>query len=283
LGILYKRLSRLPNYIKRFGPFDGFRLLFQVERILLKTSETLRKYRFHGHPGPVYLRETISDHSIFWQCIVRRQYDMHRFHQSDRLARVYREQVQRGISPLIIDCGGNIGLATLDLATLFPEATIYVIEPDEANLEILKLNTSYFGKRVVPLKGGIWNESGILRIINPEAGSSAFRVSTTTDHSDGALQAYTINDICRLAGVEFPFIVKIDIEGAQANLFKNNTRWVQNTHLIMLELDDWLMPWRGTSRPFFSCISQYPFDYLISGETIFCFRDYEVRNGAQTF
>ena len=45
------------------------------------------------------------------------------------------------------------------------------------------------------------------------------------------------------------------------------------TALITLELDDWLMPWQGTSRNFFSCLSRYPFDYLLGGESIFCFRD----------
>ena len=71
------------------------------------------------------------------------------------------------------------------------------------------------------------------------------------------------------------FIVKIDIEGAQKHLFSSNTNWIEHTHLIMLELDDWLLPWQGTSRTFFSALSAYPFDYLIRGEAIFCFRDFE--------
>jgi len=45
--------------------------------------------------------------------------------------------------------------------------------------------------------------------------------------------------------------------------------------LLTLELDDWLMPWQGTSRSFFRCVSRYAFDYLIGGESIFCFRDFE--------
>jgi hypothetical protein len=69
--------------------------------------------------------------------------------------------------------------------------------------------------------------------------------------------------------------VKIDIEGAQGKLFKSNTEWVTNSHLITLELDDWLMPWQGTSRAFFSCLSKYPFDYLLGQESIFCFRDFD--------
>ena len=74
--------------------------------------------------------------------------------------------------------------------------------------------------------------------------------------------------------IDFPFIVKIDIEGGQGPLFETNTEWVKDTQLIALELEDWLFPWQGTSRSFFRCISRYSFDYLLGRENIFCFRDF---------
>mgnify|MGYP000930999581 CR=1 FL=1 len=97
--------------------------------------------------------------------------------------------------------------------------------------------------------------------------------SRPRDEGPGAIPAYTIDDLCALGGTTDPLIVKLDIEGAQAQLFASNTDWVGRTALITLELDDWLMPWQGTSRNFFSCLSRYPFDYLLGGESIFCFRD----------
>lgn len=275
---LYNLVKKLPNYVRQFGVFYGLSLLYLIEQSLPKKSDVMKKYLVPGYSKPVHLRKTISDHSIFWQCIVLRQYDFSRFVQSNQLVTTYREMVKQGVTPLIIDCGGNIGLSSLYFATVFPEAKIYVVEPDKDNFEMIKMNAVSFGDRVTPLKGGIWNESGCLRITNPESGSAAFRVDVVDDNSDDAIRAYTIEEICTLAGVHSPLIVKIDIEGAQINLFKDHTEWVARTHLIMLELDDWLMPWRGTSRPFFRAVSQYPFDYLISGETIFCFRDFSEEN-----
>ena len=208
---------------------------------------------------------------------MQRQYDMFRFPQSSRLVSAYQKLIEKGCQPLIIDCGANIGLSALFLAKLFPRAIVYAVEPDENNFAMLKLNTASLGDRIVALQGGIWHENANLRIINPESGSASFRVATTStnSNSDKVIRTYTIDEICTLAKVNSPLIVKVDIEEAQSNLFKNNTGWVSNNHLIMLELDDWLMPWEGTSRSFFSCVSRYPFDYLISGETIFCFRDFE--------
>ncbi|AOU97328.1 hypothetical protein BI364_04375 [Acidihalobacter yilgarnensis] len=45
--------------------------------------------------------------------------------------------------------------------------------------------------------------------------------------------------------------------------------WVGGVHLIMLELEDWSMPWEGQNRSMFSCISEYLFDYLILGGKYF--------------
>jgi FkbM family methyltransferase len=275
MGIFYQQISKLPNYIKRFGVFHGLRLLIQIERKLQQKSNATRRYDIPGYLAPISLRETRSDHAIFFQCIVMKQYDLRHFPQNKRLMTAYHEIVERDIHPLIIDCGGNIGLATIWFAMLFPEATLYTIEPDHNNFEILKKNISCLGDRVNSIIGGVWNESGELRIVNPESGSAGFRVTAVEENSDNSIRAYTIDEICSLAGAKSPFIVKLDIEGAQANLFKSNTNWVSKTHLIILELEDWLLPWQGTSRSFFSCISQYAFEYLISGENIFCFRDFE--------
>ncbi len=185
----------------------------------------------------------------------------------------YHRLVKSGRKPLIIDCGGNIGLASLWFAAHYPQAQVVVIEPDSGNLELLKLNIAAFGDRITILPGAIWSRSASLKIVNPSAGYAAFRVSEVKDDTElaNSIRGYTVKEIMEYTGGEYPFIVKLDIEGSQSELFRNNTEWVEKTALIILELDDWLFPWQGTSRSFFACVSNYPFEYLISGENIFCF------------
>lgn len=275
MSLAYRRASKLSNYVDAFGAARGLRLLWQIERNLPQRAKSIKPYILQKHGAPIYLREMVSDHATFWQCMVKRQYDFHRFAQSNRVLSAYRDAVQQGIPPLIIDGGGNIGLAARYFADRFSEARIFTIEPESDNFGLLKKNIAPFSDRITALQGALWNESGALRIVNPDAGSAAFRVGAAGSQVTESIRAYTIEEVCTLAKVEVPLIVKLDIEGAQAKVFKNNFDWVERTHLIMLELDDWLMPWEGTSRPFFSCLSKYAFDYLISGETIFCFRDFE--------
>lgn len=276
---LFRRAAKLPNYVRRFGVSHGVRLLVGVERQRAESRATIRRYRVPGYP-PIHLRDTVSDHAIFWQCIVQCQYDFLRFPQAERLKAAYASALRQGTTPLIIDCGANIGLASAWFARNFPEARIFAIEPDARNFEMLRANTAGFEGRVVPVRGAIWHRRHTLAIANPDAGSAALQVAEREHSASEAIPAFTIADICGMALAEDPLIVKVDIEGAQAALFSANTEWVERTHLITLELDDWLMPWQGTSRSFFSCVSRYPFDYLISGESIFCFRDFAGEDGA---
>ncbi|WP_367142113.1 FkbM family methyltransferase [Propionivibrio sp.] len=163
----------------------------------------------------------------------------------------YEESIRQGQIPLIVDCGGNIGMAALWFAKQFPRSKIISIEPDENNLELLQLNTQAFSDRITIIHGGIWNKHGALKIINPDSGSAAFRVEFQESQDSGSIPAYTMDDLCNLGGDKDPLIVKTRYRRCSGTAFSSNTDWVDRSTLITLELDDWLLPWQGTSRNFF--------------------------------
>lgn len=273
---LYNLVSKIPNYLRRFGLVDGLRLLIQIETFtrLPQTSNQVQAYNVPGYDSPIYIRNCVGDHSILWQCLVMNQYDFSKYPQSKRISARYTDMVNSGATPVIIDCGGNIGLSAIWFAEQFPAAKIFCVEPEESNFLMLQRNIQRFEGRVVAVKGGIWSEPGTLDIVNPDAGPSAFRVQLQEKpSSENTIRCYTMNELLSEANTSEPLIVKIDIEGAQADLFSKNTSWVGHSNLIILELDDWQFPWQGTSRSFFKCLSSHPFDYLLGGESIFCFND----------
>ena len=268
-----KLAIRLPKYLKRFGGGAGLRLATAIEREQPEERRRRVAHRVPGFDAPVYLRRTVSDHSIFWQCLVMQQYDLDRFPHTRRLDEAYRAELATGRSPVIVDCGANIGLSALWLARRFPRATIVAVEPEADNFAMLQANTAHLGERVRCVQGGVWSETTPLKIDNPGSGSAAFRVRPARADEEGTVAAYSIDDLHRQGGDGMLLAVKLDIEGSQATLFQANTDWVGRAHLITLELDDWLIPWAGTSRSFFSCLSAHPFEYLLGGESVFCFRD----------
>lgn len=145
MSLLYRRLSRLPNYLRAFGPVQGVRLLFKIERSLAGRSDQLRPYRVPGTKAPIWLREAVSDHAIFWQNLVKRHYDIRPFPHAARLMQTYQAMVKDGRRPVIIDGGGNIGLSAIWFALSFPQARILVLEPESENFRLLSRNVAPYG------------------------------------------------------------------------------------------------------------------------------------------
>ena len=273
--LLYKA-KKIPNYLSKFGVLDGLRVFASIERPVTQTSD--REHSSIALPGlnaPIQLRRTVADHTAAWICLIAEQYSIDQFPQKDRLQATYERMLREGRQPLIVDAGANIGMSALWYAKTYPKAKVFAIEPDRDNFQLLVENTRAYEGRIVPFCGGVWPHSTHLAIENPEAGAQRFRTRETSQGSANSITAITMDEILAQTGAEEILIAKIDIEGGQASLFAENTAWVGKAHLIVLELDDWQFPWTGNSRAFFSCVSRYPFEYLIDGENVFLFRDME--------
>ena len=268
---LARRWARLPNYVRALGGLRGLRMWIAIERRLGATSTQIKRHVLPSPAkGPVWLRATTSDHAVFWQVMIKRQYEFGHFPQARKVNDVLRRMLLRKQPPTIVDGGGNIGLAAVWFAQRFPGAHVVSVEPDAANFELLCRNVAPYGEAVRSIRGGLSNRSGRLVIENPQSGSAAFRVRAADGGEEGSVPALTVDELTQSQEI---LIVKLDIEGSQKGLFESNTDWVCRTHLIILELDDWQLPWQGTSRPFFATLSRYRFDYLLHGESIFCFQD----------
>jgi len=215
----------------------------------------------------VWLRNTTSDTSIFFQIMVQREYETGEWPTlHERLMRRYEHLIESGRAPVIIDAGANIGLASLWFADKFPQARIYAVEPEESNLALLRRNVASL-PNIAALAGAVWDHPAQLKIRNPDAGAGAFR----TVEAAGSVRALTIPEIASAHDDDL-FIAKIDIEGGEAALFRSNTGWCGTANLVILELHDWLYPGERTSQNFLRVASQLDVDFVIRGENVFCFR-----------
>jgi hypothetical protein len=133
-------------------------------------------------------------------------------------------------------------------------------------MEVLRRNAAG-ARNIVPLLGAVWDTDTELRISNPTAGAAAFRV----EEGEGDLRAYSIPGIAASADDNQLFLVKVDIEGGEAAVFRSNTAWVSDAAAVIIELHDWLYPAEGTSRAFLRSAARVGGDFLVRGENVFCF------------
>lgn len=265
-------LRQLLKFVRVFGLSKGVRLwaslVWQQSR-----HATLLTLRVPGTAAPIRLRP--RDLPIFWQIMVMRENDFSELPQCKRAEAAYRSILLAGERPVIVDCGGHVGLSSVWFASRFPEATVYVVEPDAANYKLLQENTAAY-KGVTALNGGIWSRSCDLGIANPNSGSASFQLreqgNLELPASGGALRGYTIDEIAAREPNQQLFLVKIDVEGAESEVFEGETDWLGETAVVIIELHDWLLPGQGTSRSFFRKLGAHAFDVILRGENLLLFR-----------
>jgi len=199
---------------------------------------------------PISLRAGGPDYFTFHQIFVNLQY-------------------QHGlpIDPsFIIDAGANIGLAAILFAKQYPKAQIFSIEPDGENFRILVDNTAPY-PNVRCFKAAVWPTESPLEIANPDADNpAAYTVRAADPASRGPLPGLTPFSLLRLANRERIDIFKIDIEGAELELFSNDCdQWLSRTTLLLVELHDAQRP--GCGEAFFRSICRERFTYFQRSET----------------
>jgi FkbM family methyltransferase len=226
----------------------------------------------------VSLRRATSDARVCWQTFIEKQYYFDDFPQNEQLRLRYDRLVAEGTKPIIIDCGANIGMSSLWFSKEFPQAQIFAIEPHRGNYDQMVRNLRGL-PNIVCLHGAIWDQNSKLTIADPNAEEWAFRIEERPDQSKQSqspipndLKCFTVDEILNRSATSRAFIVKIDIEGGERELFRSNTQWAAQTELIIIELHDYLFPNEGTSRCFLNTISTNNCELLVRGENLFVFR-----------
>jgi len=185
---------------------------------------------------PITLRPGTSDVPLLYHIFVEEEYNIR----------------PKDEPSFIIDAGANIGFTAVYFANKFPTARIIAIEPEESNFTLLQKNTEAYSN-IKCIKAGLWNSKTTLRITNLKKDSKwGFQVEETTENGPDTCQAISLNDLLEEEGRDEIDIAKIDIEGAEKEVFEKNHQWLSRTNLIVIEFHDRMKP--GSSKPFWEAV-----------------------------
>jgi FkbM family methyltransferase len=207
---------------------------------------------------------------VFRQIFLDREADITLPSQGTAVVDKYGEILARGRIPLIIDCGANNGMSSIFLASLFPMAIVAAIEPSGENFKLLALNVAPF-ELIKPIHAGIWNTRTHLKILNRNGSPCGFRTVECETNDPEAIAALSVPDILERFSNCDPLLIKVDVEGAEDNLFACYPGWVDKMPGLIVELHDWMLPGWETSRNFLACMVRMRCDFVLQGENVFVF------------
>lgn len=220
------------------------------KQVLLKTTLPILKYPFH-------MRVPSSDFPTFQQIFINQEYDFS----------VIREP------KLIFDAGANIGLAAIYFANKYPNSQIIAIEPDKDNFALLQMNVASYAN-IIPLYAALWYKNDIIDLIDPGLGKWGY-MTLELSNSDkkqqikNQVQGLTVNTIMQKYSVEHIDIMKIDIEGAEKEVFSNSYLWLDKVDAIIIELHERMKS--GTNRSFYNGSNGFDYEWQ-KGENIYLSR-----------
>ena len=239
--------SRLPALIKNFGYIDGIKLYSHIK------SKSKRPVKLSNLKHPVYFRGIASDVFMFEQIFIDKQYD-----------------IEVPFTPkLIIDLGANVGYASILYANRYPDAKIFAIEPDTGNYETAGKNVAPY-PNITLINGAVWHASENINLIDSGHGEAAYMIKP--GEGENMVKAYTIQQIMKIMEVDSIDILKIDIEGAEKEIFEKGAEaWIPVTKLIIVETHDRYK--KGTSAAIFNTMGKYDFSLELSGENLILYNN----------
>ncbi len=237
---------------------------------LLRSGRRVACYRVGDQWVIINHRGTRADLGVIRQCFDERQYEIPEWRARYRTHAdaFYQSVIAAGKSPLIVDCGANLGASVLWFSVRYPEAEIVAIEPATDNFSLLRRNCST--ERIDLRAAAVGPRDGVTLLSDPGEGAWGYRTG-----NDGArgyeVPMISVGTVLAKKSAERyePFILKLDIEGAEKALFAGSWKALDRFPVVVIEPHDWMAPGSRIACGFFRFHSETGRDFVHRGENIF--------------
>lgn len=239
MKISHATLNNWRERIKRYGLINSLRLLYFLHR------DGEFSIRINGRR--FFLRGRSVDFSVLNSIFGKGEYD-----------------IEPGFVPeVIVDAGANTGASTLYFRMRYPEALIIAVEPEISNYGLLCRNMEAC-RGVKCINAALWVRDGLLSLRNPSADHYAYQFDEIAG-SDGTVRCVTMSTLMADAGVETVDILKMDIEGAEYQIFSaGNYEWLRRVRMLIVELHEYICP--GVEDLFMKAAESVPNRLFVKGE-----------------
>src|SRR5579864_6131894 len=136
----------------------------------------------------------------------------------------------------VLDCGANIGLFPVQCANCFDNPSVACIEPDSGNLETLRANVAGLTVEVQSIRAFVGVRDGHGYLEDCGSGEWGFKLSHTHVPGTKPIPVLTVPSVLRSVGWDQVDLLKMDIEGTEAEVFADCLEWIDSVRSIIVEI-----------------------------------------------
>jgi FkbM family methyltransferase len=229
LRLSLRRAKRLRRLIRAF-PFASAVVLCRDANPSGRSPAPLGPLRTIDARGilpPIHYRPGTSDANVIEQVFEARQYEL---------------LLGRNDVRYIVDCGANIGAASLFLLAHYPAAQLIAVEPDAGNMDVCRKNLAPFADRVRFVESGIWSSDVGMVVQRGRYGDGrawSFQVRPCRPGEAPEVRGVSVGSLMRQHGFPRIDLLKMDIERSELEVFtQGDLRWLPQTRVLAVELHD---------------------------------------------
>ncbi|HEY3948368.1 FkbM family methyltransferase [Phenylobacterium sp.] len=224
--VITNYLSSLRAYLREASGFSDFIQVFRVRLALSKIGyiacrrpivAQLRLKSFGS--APIYVRSHTTDISVLNEIIASGGYDA-----------LVRHPVPD--ARLIVDLGANTGLVDRWFLARYPRARIVAVEPEPGNYATLRSNVADFAVETVPAAIGAWERRLML---HTSSGEHGFTMVGAPPNGAAAIEVPVVTMASILTSGDPIDLLKVDIEGAEEELFADCKAWIGRVEMLLVE------------------------------------------------
>lgn len=142
----------------------------------------------------------------------------------------------------IMDAGANVGYTTVYLKAYFPDADVVAIEPDDGNtLQATKNFRLNHFDNIKVIQGGIWSKDTWLELKKDHSDEKEWSYYVVECSQPSGLKGFSIESVLSESGYRDIDLLKIDIEGSEKELFKDDSAIdpvMSKTKFLAIEIHD---------------------------------------------
>jgi FkbM family methyltransferase len=222
--------------------------------------------KIRGRDVRFHIRGKTSDPHVLGQTFPKYFPKSH----SRRFEEIYNCILATDKDPLIVDCGAYVGITPLNFHLTFPGAQILAVEPSEENYRMLCQNLVSLNQ-FITLHRALGIDQAQYMIDAKMNDYWGHKTALVSDSNYGSsVTGISVESLIHLAPDSSPFVFKIDIEGAEADLSFADWTQILEFPVVVIEPHDWMLPGRRCLANLFSALGKHGTsrDILIEGENL---------------